>query len=128
MGNTESNESNAARCSEEDLARRWMENTATAVGAATAMAAVAAAGWAVTKLLSSAVAAAGWAVTKFLSSSASEEVEMNNDKGKSLVAVGTSSGYQIPRNRFEDSPYYEYFPDEKTNERQKMMARKKGSM
>ncbi|KAG5532704.1 hypothetical protein RHGRI_027113 [Rhododendron griersonianum] len=121
MGNTESYESNAAGSSEEDSARRCRENMATAVGAVMAMAAVAAAGWAVTKLLSSAIAAAGWVVTKLLSSSASKEVEKTNDKGKSMVAVGTSSGYRIPRNRFEDSPY-DYFPDEKTNERQKMMV------
>ncbi|XP_058183112.1 uncharacterized protein LOC131301035 [Rhododendron vialii] len=76
MGNTESNESNAAGSSEEDSAQRQRENTetavATAVGVATAVATV---------------AAAGWAVTKLLSSSASED-EKTNDKGKLMVAAG----------------------------------------
>ncbi|KAF7132377.1 hypothetical protein RHSIM_Rhsim09G0125500 [Rhododendron simsii] len=113
MGNTDSNEWNAARSSEEDSARRRRENTVTAAGAAKAVAAV---------------AAAGWAVTKLLSSSASED-EKTNDKGKLMVAAGSSSGYPsgsfsgYPTNKFEG-----YLPDEKTNERGKMMEATGGKL
>ncbi|KAI8539363.1 hypothetical protein RHMOL_Rhmol09G0176900 [Rhododendron molle] len=93
MGNTESNKTNAAGSSEEDSARRERENAATAVGAATAVAA-----------------------GKLLSSSASED-EKTNERGKMMEAAGSSGGGYQTRNKFEDSPPNDYYPDhEKTNE------------
>ncbi|KAG5532698.1 hypothetical protein RHGRI_027107 [Rhododendron griersonianum] len=68
----------------ESNARGQRQNTAKAVGAIATVVA--------------AVALAVWGLTKLVSSSASEEDKKTNDKGKLM-------GYQIPRNKFEDSPY-----------------------
>ncbi|KAG5532693.1 hypothetical protein RHGRI_027102 [Rhododendron griersonianum] len=93
MGNTDSNKSNAAGSSEEDSARGQSENAATEVEAAMAM-----------------------ATAKLLSSSASED-EKTNESGKMMEAAGSSGGGYQTRNKFEDSPPYDYYPDhEKTNE------------